>query len=99
LQECEALVAMLGAETLQRASQPSPRLECERLKRAAVVVRNARCIDSAGFRPARSDLALRTFARHGDLVGCHECFAPGQAWQRHLLEARATEIESRLAVT
>src|SRR5262249_5678616 len=93
-----ALVAVLGPELLKNLSARAARGFSPHRERRRAEVAGHGCGHGAGL-----DLGCAEFetwsATHSGLVCGHELGRPREPWQGNLLEARTTEIESRLTVS
>src|SRR5262249_48784160 len=91
LQECDALVAVLGTEALNHAAAVLLSVGRELLPVVRTVVIDHERVDGAGQSPAGTDLNIGQ-ARKSRSIGCHEFLRPGQARKRHRLAAAPSEI-------
>src|SRR6516165_12399970 len=91
LQQCDALVAVLGTEALNYAATVLLSVGRELLPVIRTVIIDHKRIDGAGQRPTRTDLNMGQ-ARKSRSVGCHEFLGTGEARKRHRVAATAPEI-------
>jgi hypothetical protein len=91
LQQCDALVAVLGTEALNYAAAVLLSVGRELLPVIRTVIIDHKRIDGAGQRPTRTDLNMGQ-ARKSRSIGCHEFLRTGQARKRHRLATAAPEI-------
>src|SRR5262245_4577234 len=91
LQQCDALVAVLGTEALNHAAAVLLSVGRELLPVIRTVVIDHERVDGAGQRPARTDFNMGQ-ARKSGSIDCHEFLRTGQARKRHRLAATPPEI-------